>query len=121
MNAREIVYQIIKDKLPACFSKADFFQHFKKYTFVPVVVDGEIVGAYANDGPEIHAAVLPEVHGRWFSKRVFRWVNELQSKYGTLTTKVERDNVRGHDFVRRVGFLPVRETSSLIFYERVMP
>lgn len=121
MKAREIVYQIIKGKLPAGFSKADFFQHFQKYTFVPVVVDGEIVGAYANDGPEIHAAVLPSVHGRWFSKRVLRWVNELQTKYGTLTTKVERENVRGHEFVRRVGFFPVLETPSLTFYERVMP
>lgn len=121
MNAREIVYQIIKDRLPACFSKADFIRHFKKYTFVPVIVDGEIVGAYANYGSEIHAAVLPSAQGKWFSKRVLRWVNDLQTKYGTLTTKVERENVRGHEFVKRVGFSEVDETPSLIFYERVMP
>lgn len=120
MNAREIVYQIIKDRLPAGFSRADFFQHFQKYTFVPVVVDGEIVGAYANYGAELHAAVLPKVQGKWCSKRFIRWVNELQSKYGTLTTKVERENVRGHEFVKRVGFYIVRETPSLTFYERVM-
>lgn len=120
MYACEIVYQIIKDSLPASFSKADFIQHFKKYTFVPVVLDGEIVGAYANNGPEIHAAVLPKAHGKWFSKRVLRWVNDLQSKYGTLITKVERENVRGHEFVKRVGFRVVKETPSLTFYERVM-
>ena len=118
MNTLEVVYQIIKDGLPACFSKLDFLEHFNKYSFVPVVLDGEIVGAYANYGSEIHSAVLPKAQGKWFSKRVLRWVNDLQSKYGTLTTKVEIANSRGHEFVRRVGFCEVRKTKDLIFYER---
>lgn len=118
MTAEEIVWSIIKDNLPSGYTKSDFQKYAEKYTFVPVVIDGAVVGAYANHENEVHAAVLPEYSGRWFSKRVLRWVNDLQKKYGELTTKVELWNSRGLEFVSRLGFKPVNESNGLIYFVR---
>ena len=74
---------------------------------VKAFCDGEKpVGMLMVKGPELHVAVLPEVRGKWLSRRLIREVfSPLLKKYGEAKTKVMPDNSNGSDFVRRLGFL----------------
>jgi hypothetical protein len=74
---------------------------------VKAFCDGErVVGMLMVQGPELHVAVLPEVRGRWLSRRLIREVfSPLLKSYGEAKTRVMHDNETGRDFVRRLGFL----------------
>lgn len=65
----------------------------------------EPVGMLMVKGSELHVAVLPEVRGKWLSKRLIRDVlKPIIVQHGEATTKVMPDNVVGHEFIGRLGF-----------------
>lgn len=69
------------------------------------------------NGPEIHAAALPEVRGKWLTKRALRMLIAWVESVGVAQTSVMRDNQAGHAFVQRLGFIPVRDAPDRVFYE----
>ena len=74
----------------------------------------DVVGMLMTKGGELHVAVLPEVRGKWLSRRLIREViGPLISKYGEAKTAVMADNERGRDFIRRLGFTKRGDTDIL--------
>ena len=118
MLSAKVVYQVIKDQLPIGFSESDFLAYSTRYTFFPIIHNGVIVGAYANDGPIIHAAVLPIARGKWLSKRVLKWIDGIIKQHGKAKTTVEAWNHAGHCFVKRLGFISVGSIGDAILYEK---
>lgn len=83
-----------------------------------VIVDHEAVGGIATKGCEIHCGVVPKASGRWFSKRVFKeTIGQLLDEYGMAATTVRNENLVGHDFVQRLGFIPVVSDKKVTRYE----
>lgn len=68
--------------------------------------DGEkAVGMLMTKGPELHVAVLPEVRGKWLSRRLIREViGPLIERHGEARTDVADGNEIGREFVARLGF-----------------
>lgn len=118
MSVEAVVYEVIKNRLPPGIGFSDFLRSAEKFTFFPVISNGAIVGAYFNRGNEVHAAVMPEARGMWFSKRVVRWINSLLSEYGVLTTKVMADHIPGHEFAKRLGFVKTGQTGQIVYYKK---
>lgn len=72
-------------------------------------------------GPEIHVAVLPNYRGRWLSSRLIKSVLGLIfSEYGFAVTSVMANNVKGLDFVERIGFKRQSSHNGVIHY-RITP
>ena len=117
VSPAEVVFDIIKNQLPPGISRDDFLSFATRYSFIPVFQNGAIVGAYANDGPLVHAAVLPSARGKWFSKRVFAWLRKIMQTYGKIITTVEEENQAGHSFVSRIGFVEVKRNAGVVHYE----
>lgn len=65
----------------------------------------DVVGMLMLKDDELHVAVLPEVRGKWLSRRLIKEVlGPLVKQYGTAKTKVSVDNPIGQEFVKRIGF-----------------
>lgn len=71
---------------------------------VKAFCDGErTIGMLMVKGPELHVAVLPEVRGKWLSRRLIREVfNPIFKTYGKAETDVSPDNEKGIEFVNRI-------------------
>lgn len=95
-----------------------FFRFFENWETYPVYVEGLQVGSILMDGPEIHACILPNGFGRWFTKKVYRDVFLCRLKiYGKLITSVSTNNSIGNQFVKRLGFRAVKSENNIIYYE----
>lgn len=92
-------------RLPADMSLEDFSAKLADWD-VRAFCDGDrAVGMLMTKGPELHVAVLPEVRGKWLSRRLIREVfRPLLSAYGAAQTRVMPENETGKDFVSRLGF-----------------
>lgn len=76
----------------------------------------DVVGMLMLKDGELHVAVLPEIRGRWLSRRLIREVlGPLVQQYGEAKTKVAADNETGKDFIRRIGFASTdKDNASLL-------
>ena len=99
------------DRLPHGYS----FELFKEMLAdwrIDAFHDGErAVGMLMTRGPELHVAVLPQVRGKWLSRRLIRQVfKPILEQHGHAETLVMDDNRIGLDFVRRIraGFADLR-------------
>lgn len=117
-DCRRAVFEAVKDRLPAGYSFDQFTAKLHKYAFLPVVVGGVVVGAIMQHANEVHAAVLPEAKGRWYTKTVDRWLATQLAEHGTLTTKVLDGHEAGHIFAKRLGFKAVDHVGSTTIYEK---
>lgn len=118
-DCRRVVYEAVKDRLPADCSFEQFVSKLHKYAFLPVVLGGICVGAIMQCGREVHAAVLPEAKGRWYTKTVDRWLTAQLAEHGVLTTKVLDGHEAGHIFAKRLGFKAVDHIGNTTIYEKV--
>lgn len=68
--------------------------------------DGEItIGMLIIKGPELHVAIIPEYRKKWLSARLIKEViGGIMDKYGYAVTTVNHDNLKGQNFVERLGF-----------------
>jgi hypothetical protein len=67
---------------------------------------------------EIHCGAMPSAHGTWLTRRVLRdHVKSVVERYGKATTSVLKDNDKGHEFVRRIGFRETSRDASKVYYE----
>lgn len=80
----------------------EFLSLTNEWTVHPIIVRGVIAGAVMQNGPELHACVLPEFFGIWMSKRFVRLIDEVIGTYGCAVTYCKTKE--GVDFVKRLGF-----------------
>lgn len=115
-EALEAAYESAKGRLK--LSKQDFMATYGTWTVRPVKVSGAIVGAVLTGGNQIHACIKPEGFRRWLSKGVLKdTLLALLKENGSAMTSVAKGNEIGHRFVTGLGFKPVAETESAIWYE----
>lgn len=117
-ECRQVAYSVLKDRLPPDWTLDHFASKSARFNFLPVTVRGECVGAIIYSGHEVHAAIQPEARGRWFGKRVSRWLSDRLHQYGKLTTKVVTGYRMGHAFAHRLGFVICGKSDTLTFYEK---
>lgn len=101
MHALRVAYESAEARMPGVGFDA-FAQALEDAEVHPVKVAGECVGAVIVKGNEIHACVLPEASGRWFTRREARVLNDVIDRYGFATTTATTP--AGVEFVRRLGF-----------------
>ncbi len=118
VDCRQVAFEAVKDRLPSGFSFEQFLSKVTRFSFIPVKLKGKVVGAIMADGPEVHVAVLPEAHKRWFNRTISRWLDRRLTKFGKLVTKVLDDHAIGHEFAIRLGFRAVRHAGNVTFYEK---
>ena len=99
------VYESAKDRME--ISETQFRLFFAEWEQHPIYIGGEIGGAILCRGPEIHACILPKFYQKWLSKGLLRkFLIDRLCVYGFLRTAVRCGNIKGHNFVTRLGFLP---------------
>jgi hypothetical protein len=103
-EAIEAAYASAVDRLPG-LDAADFAKAVADWDVYPVVIDGKTAGAILVNGCEIHACVLPEAFGRWFSKRSAKVLAGVIAKHGRAVTSATTP--AGRAFVERLGFVEV--------------
>lgn len=88
-----------------------------QWRITPVYRDS-LAGFFITDGPEIHAWRLPAFEGRWLTRQdIERLTQPLFDAYGFITTTVRTENLCGHQFVKRLGFVPTGTNERLVFYK----
>lgn len=101
--ALEAGYAAMRERLPPDFGFALFCERLADWR-VDAFCDGErAVGMLMTRDGELHVAVMPEVRGRWLSKRLIREVfAPIFAAHGRARTSIADGNARGLDFVRRI-------------------
>ena len=117
-ECQQIAYNVLKDRLPPDWTFETFAEKSTRFSFFPVIVNGECVGAIIFSGHDVHAAIMPKARGRWFNKRIARWFNNQLHLYGKLTTKVMTGYRMGHEFAERLGFVVCGQNDTLTFYKK---
>ncbi len=86
-------------------ARADFDRLAAQAEVVGINVDGEPAGAVLIIGNHIHACVLPQYAGRWFSRKAARALNGVIERHGHALTNATTE--AGRVFVERLGFKKV--------------
>lgn len=95
----------ILDRLPHGYSFEEFRGKVADFEVKAFCDDERVVGMLMTRGPELHVAVIPEVRGKWLSRRLIREVfSPIFQQYGEAVTGVMPDNEEGKEFTRRLGF-----------------
>lgn len=98
-------FKALAERMPASVDYDKFHTALSSWD-VKAFCDGkEAVGMLMVRGAELHVAVIPEVRGKWLSRRLIREViGPLLHKHGEARTSVTTDNGIGRDFIKRLGF-----------------
>ena len=96
-------YEAMKDRLQIPF---EAWEKALTTWEVQAFCDGEkVIGMLMTKGSELHVAILPEARGKWLSRRLIRETfRPLLERYGAAHTAVAKGNLKGDDFVSRLGF-----------------
>lgn len=95
----------------------DFKRMLRDWKIRPVIVEDSLAGMIASKNTEIHACILPEFRGRWFSRHVYKQtILPILKQYGFVTTAVPDDKPHGHGFVQKFGFTRTHRDGKFTFY-----
>lgn len=69
-------------------------------------------------GAEMHVGAVLEARGRWACNAITRrLIRRTFDRFGRVETFVMKDHQPGHEFVQRLGFMPVGDSAETIRYE----
>lgn len=87
------------------FTPAELDRTLAKWSLQPIENNGKLTAVMMVHGNEVHVASDPSMRARWLSRRVIReMLGPVLERYGSVTTRVTDGNVKGHEFVQRLGF-----------------
>src|SRR5690349_693825 len=93
------------DRLPHGYSFEEFKGNLANWDVQAFCDEEFVVGMLMKKGPELHVAVIPQVRGRWLSRRLIREVfTPILSEYGEAVAAILPDNEAGREFTTRLGF-----------------
>ena len=93
-------WRSLVDRFPISYD--EFKQLIADFEITPIHVKGEAAGALFVRDADIHACVLHKFKGLWFSRKVFRILNQIIEKHGYVQTNATTPD--GAEFVSRLGF-----------------
>lgn len=104
-------------QFPAGYTADDFTAAVADWEFWPVVVGGELAGAFMVKDCEMHACIKPEYFKKWATPGLYRKVMRHHQKCGRITTMVHTAYDAGHEFVKRFGFVVYGVVGDAVLYE----
>jgi len=108
-----IVLDVLREQLPVDGSVV--VATLARFDLRPVLVDADIVGVVAIDGPEIHIAVLPAGRRVWASRSFIRQeLGGVIARHGRAETTVRASNAAGLNFCSRLGFRRTSEVGGVV-------
>ena len=109
-KAIEKAYEGYKDSRECSFK--EFCERVSKFEVVPVENKNGIVGAILIHKNEIHIAVTEPFNMRKYIRSV---LNPLFKNYLEVVTTVIESNIKGLQFVKRLGFEEVNRKDNIIY------
>lgn len=107
-EALTVGFEALKPRIPESLSFDQFCKNLAAWEISAFCDGDKPVGMLMVKENELHVAVLPEVRGRWLSRRLIKQVfAPIIREYGKAKTSVMPDNAVGRDFVQRIrdGFV----------------
>ena len=96
-------------------TREEFVQGLEGWEIEPVLVDGEIMGAFVTKGPALHFSIFHAT--RPITMKTIRpRLEAIIAEHGFVTTRTPKDAVRQHRFNRLMGFTPVGEDEFFVHY-----
>ena len=104
-EALRVGFVALSKRLPDSVDYEGFRKALSSWDVKAFCQGDEAVGMLMVKGSELHVAVLPEVRGKWLSRRLIREViSPIIRAHGEARTSVRPDNEIGKDFIKRLGF-----------------
>lgn len=110
-EAMLMVYESVKQRLPINFSQ--FKDALNDWEFVPLVENGQIIGAAMLKENEIHVGYGKKPKAS-IKKHIKETLNKLLDKYGEVVTSVQKGNDRGLAFCKRLNFVQIGQENDKI-------
>lgn len=117
---RDLAFKVgaaaLEDRVP--LTEAELAKIFADYAVKVLCDQGKPFGMVVTKGPEIHLAIVPSYRRRWASRRLLNQLLQEPLTHGFAITSVMTDNVKGQNFVERLGFKRTH-TDTVIHYRMV--
>ena len=113
MSALHMIFKSVEHRLPFGFN--EFSKAVEDWEILPVVQRGKLFGGVMVKGNEIHVgfAENPTASIRGNIKAVLK---PLFEKHGFVVTTVQKDNISGLNFCKRLGFVEIGLDSDKIIF-----
>lgn len=111
MSALHMIFKSVEHRLPISFEQ--FSKALNDWEILPVVQRGKLFGGVMVKGNEIHVgfAEKPNASIRGNIKEIMK---PLLEKHGFVVTSVQKDNINGLNFCKRLGFVEFGSDSDKI-------
>lgn len=111
MSALHMIFKSVEHRLPISFEQ--FSKALNDWEILPVVQRGKLFGGVMVKGNEIHVgfAEKPNASIRGNIKEIMK---PLLEKHGFVMTAVQKDNINGLNFCKRLGFVEFGSDSDKI-------
>lgn len=109
-QAISMLYESVKDRLT--ISLNDFNKCLIDWEIIPLRQNNEVIGAIMQKGTELHIG-----YGKPSKASIRGHLMALKNvidKYGYATTSVLKDNPKGLNFCKRLGFIELAQESDKI-------
>ena len=110
-DAFKMLCESVKDRLT--ISVDEFKANLKDFEIIPLVENGTVIGAVLMKKNEVHIGygIKPKASIRHHLKQTLL---KVLQKYGFAVTSVQKDNIKGLNFCKRLGFVVFGEESDKI-------
>jgi len=111
MNALHMIYKSVEHRLPIGFE--EFSNAVSDWEVMPLTQNGKLIGGVITKENEIHVgyAEKPKASIRANIKET---LIPLIKKHGFVVTSVQKDNINGLNFCKRLGFVETGRDSDKI-------
>lgn len=118
MNTQEVVEKIWSQVEPTVFvSRQEFLANMAEWEITPREIDGEIIGATLQRGPEFHFITFG-LRKVFPATLIVQCLQPIIDKHGFICTRTPKEDVRQHRFNLLIGF-SVETTDEFYTYFRM--
>lgn len=116
MNAISCLYESVKPRLDG-MTIDQFIVNFSGWSVLPVLFDGETIGAVLERDGEVHIGISPNYQrNKWLRKIIKDNLSMVIEKYGFAKTKVSSSHAIGHRLALLSGFKPISTDHGITEY-----
>ena len=110
-DAFKMLCESVKDRLT--ISLDEFKANLKDFEIIPLLENGIVIGAVLMKENEVHIGygIKPKAS---ILRHLKQTLHKVIKKYGFAVTSVQKDNIKGLNFCKRLGFVVFGEESDKI-------